>query len=103
MTDNNHNNKAITDDVVSYVARLSRLSLENESVSKFRDQLAKILEYVAQLDEVDTTATLPTTHVLSSMKDVFREDEPGRSLSQEEALKNAPEKHDGFFKIPSVM
>jgi len=102
MADNSNNNM-ITEDVVAYVAKLSRLSLEGADVSLFRDQLAKILGYISQLNEVDTGSTPPTTHVLSSMKDVFREDEPGESLSQEDALKNAPEKYEGFFKVPGVI
>ncbi len=95
--------KTITEDVVRYVARLSRLRLDKKEVSRFQNQLSRILGYVAQLDEVDTEKTLPTSHVLSSMKNVFREDEPGVSLPQEEALGSAPSKKNGFFKVPKVV
>ena len=95
--------KTITEDVVRYVARLSRLHLDEKEVTRFQNQLSRILDYVAQLDEVDTEATLPTSHVLSSMKNVFREDIPGESVSNEEALSNAPQKKDNFFKVPKII
>ena len=95
--------KTIDGDIVRYVARLSRLSLNDEEVSLFEGQLSSILDYIEQLKEVDTEGTHPTSHVLSSMKDVFREDKLLPSLSNEEALANAPAKKDGFFKVPKVI
>lgn len=96
-------NNLITEEVVRHAARLSRLSLDAESVSTFRHQLSQILKYIAQLNEVDTKNTLPTSHVLSSLKNVFREDEPKESLSVEDVLKNAPQRHGNFFKVPKVI
>ncbi|NQT32966.1 MAG: Asp-tRNA(Asn)/Glu-tRNA(Gln) amidotransferase subunit GatC [Candidatus Omnitrophica bacterium] len=96
-------NKKITEDVVRYVARLSRLNLDNKDVIKFQSQLSSILDYISQLNEVDTENTLPTTHVLPSMKNVFRDDIEEDSLSSEEALKNAPAKKGNFFKVPKVI
>ena len=93
----------ITEDVVRYVASLSRLDLDDADIKKFQGQLSDILDYIAQLNEVDTTDTHPTTHVLPSMKNVFREDTPGLSLSAEEALSNAPEKKDSFFQVPRII
>ena len=95
--------KTITADTVRYVAGLSRLSFDDKDLIKFQEQLARILDYIEQLNEVDTENTLPTTHVLSSMKNVFREDEPKASLSPEEVLINAPAKKDNFFKVPRVI
>ena len=93
----------ITEDVVRYVARLSRLSLEEGDAQKFQGQLSQILDYIEQLNEVDTEETAPTTHVLPSMKNVFREDEPVGSIPTEEALSNAPARKDGFFKVPKII
>ncbi len=101
--ENTGRKKVITEDDVRYVARLSRLRLDEKDVTMFRGQLSAILEYIEQLNEVDTEGVPPTSHVLSSMKNVFREDEPGVSLSPEEALSNAPEKKDGFFKVPRII
>ncbi|MEA3489116.1 MAG: Asp-tRNA(Asn)/Glu-tRNA(Gln) amidotransferase subunit GatC [Candidatus Omnitrophota bacterium] len=95
--------KTITEDIVRYVARLSRLNLDEKDVAKFQAQLSGILDYIAQLNEVDTEDTLPTTHVLSSMKNVFREDERTESLPPEEALSNAPSRKDNFFKVPRIL
>jgi len=72
---NNSNKELITEDVVRHVARLSRLSLDEEDVAKYQHQLSHILEYIAQLNEVDVEGVPPTSHVLSSLKNVFRKDE----------------------------
>ena len=96
-------NKAITEDTVRYVAGLSRLDLGDKDITSFQDQLSNILDYIAQLNEVDTENTLPTTHVLTSMKNVFREDELKGSLSPDQFLGNAPEKQGNFFKVPRII
>ncbi|MCK4851672.1 MAG: Asp-tRNA(Asn)/Glu-tRNA(Gln) amidotransferase subunit GatC [Candidatus Omnitrophica bacterium] len=101
--DNDVKDNLITEDVVRYVAKLSRLSLDEESISRFQRQLSAILEYIEQLNEVDTENLLPTTHVLSSMKNVFREDELKESLPPEDVLGNAPHRHDNFFKVPKII
>ena len=103
MNSSGSNKKLINDQTVRYVADLSRLSLDEGSVDKLQAQLEDILGYIAQLNEVDTENTQPTSHVLTSMKNVFRKDEPGKSLTQEEALSNAPERNNGFFKVPQVI
>jgi aspartyl-tRNA(Asn)/glutamyl-tRNA(Gln) amidotransferase subunit C len=95
--------KIITEEVVRYVAGLSRLRLAEKDVARFRTQLSRILDYITQLDEVDTEGILPTTHVLSSMKNVFREDKLKESLSPEKALSNAPARKENFFKVPKVV
>ncbi len=95
--------KIITAEDVRYVAKLSRLSLDEDKIGKFQEQLDGILGYIAQLDEVNTDGVLPTTHVLSSMKNVFREDELRESLTTEAALKNAPEADEHFFKVPKII
>lgn len=99
----NISEKVITDDIVRYVAGLSRLSLTDSDIVKFRTQLSSILDYIAQLNEVDTEGVLPTTHVLTSMKNVFREDDLEESLTPDEALSSAPSKKDNFFKVPKVI
>lgn len=95
--------KTITKDTVEHVARLSRLSLTEKEVAVFQKQLSNILGYIEQLEEVDIEGISPTTHVLSSMKNVFRQDEVRPSISNGEALLNAPDKKDGFFKVPKVI
>ncbi|MBD3426157.1 MAG: Asp-tRNA(Asn)/Glu-tRNA(Gln) amidotransferase subunit GatC [Candidatus Omnitrophica bacterium] len=95
--------KRITEQTVRYVAALSRIELDEAETASYKDQLSDIIGYIEQLGEVDTDNTLPTTHVLPSMKNVFREDELKESLSPDEFLGNAPEKHGNFFKVPRII
>lgn len=95
--------KTITKKIVNHAADLSRISLEGDDAEEFQVQLSRILEYITQLNEVDTEDTLPTSHVLLSMKNVFREDTVMESFSLEEALSNAPAKKGNFFKVPKII
>jgi aspartyl-tRNA(Asn)/glutamyl-tRNA(Gln) amidotransferase subunit C len=98
---NNTNN--ITENIVREAAQLSRLSFNEEEIGQYKGQLSRILEYIAQLDEVNTDKVEPTSHVLSSMQNVYREDELKASLSSDEAVKNSSGKKDGFFRVPKVI
>jgi len=92
----------ITRQQVEHVARLARLALSREEEEKMVSQLSKILEHVGKLNEVDTSGVEPTSHVLP-LSNVFREDCARPSLSQENALKNAPEAEGGFFRVPKII
>ena len=87
---------------VEDVARLARLELNEAEKERMRAQLDSILSYIDKLNELDTSAVEPTSHVLQ-MVNVFREDEVRQSLSQEEALANAPDPHDLFFRVPKIL
>lgn len=87
---------------VEYIAKLARLSLTEEEKEEFTGQLDKILAYIDKLNELDTKNVEPTTHAVP-MKNVFREDEAKKSLSQDEALSNAPEKDRGHFRVPRII
>ena len=99
----NKNESKINEDIVKHVAELSRLSLGEDDVRKYQQQLSRIIQYIEQLNEVDTKGVSPTTHVLPSMKNVFRDDIPEVSLPQEEALRNAPSRAGNFFKVPRII
>ena len=92
----------LTEDQVRHVAKLARLDLCDEEVRTFRGQLDAILAYVAQLEEVDTSEVAPLTHCLA-VKNVLRADVVRPSLSNEEALANAPQRDGEFFAIPKVL
>ncbi|WP_102028775.1 Asp-tRNA(Asn)/Glu-tRNA(Gln) amidotransferase subunit GatC [Salirhabdus sp. Marseille-P4669] len=92
----------ISKDQVKHVANLARLSFSEEEVEKFTEQLGSIIKFAEQLNELDTENVEPTTHVLD-LKNVMRKDEPKKGLTQEEALKNAPDKQDGQFRVPSIL
>ena len=92
----------ITIEDVEYVARLARLALNQAEKERMRAQLDSILSYIDKLNELDTSAVEPTSHVLQ-MVNVFREDEVRPSLPQEEALANAPDRRDLFFRVPKIL
>lgn len=87
---------------LEHIGWLARIELSEEDKDKYTPRLNSILDYFSELDKVDTEDIPPTYHVLP-MSNVFREDAPVKSLSQEEALSNAPRKQDGFFKAPRMM
>ena len=90
---------AINRDEVLHVARLARLELAAAEVERFTEQLSAILEAVAKVSELDLTDVEPTAHPLDVVN-VWAEDEPRPSLPVDDALANAPETQDGFFKVP---
>jgi len=81
---------------VRHVADLARVDLADEEVAEFTEQFADILDYFEALDEVPEVESEP------ELVNVMRADEVRDGLSQEEALRNAPETEDGFFKGPTV-
>jgi aspartyl-tRNA(Asn)/glutamyl-tRNA(Gln) amidotransferase subunit C len=87
---------------VRHIAKLARLNLTADEIALFAGQLGKILEYVKQLDAVDTTGVEPLAHALP-VRDVVRDDVPGATLSAETALRNAPQRAESFFKVPAVL
>jgi len=87
---------------IEKVARLARLELSDEEMEAFSRQLGKILEYMEQLNRVDTSEVEPTSHTLSVFN-VFREDEIRDSFPQEEVLGIAPEEEEGHFRVPRII
>ena len=81
----------LTEAKVRHVARLARLNCTDEEIALFTSQLGAILDYVAQLEELDTTDVEPLAHCLP-VHNVFREDVVKPSLSNDEALANAPQR-----------
>ena len=86
----------VDDAEVRHVASLARVDLDDEEVELFAEQFADILEYFDALDEV------PETDAEEELDNVMRPDEVREGLTQEEALRNAPETEDGYFKGPKV-
>lgn len=87
---------------VDHVARLARLALTPEEKERFGRQLAVILEHAAKVGEVAAEDIPPTSHPVPR-SNVYRPDEPGPQLTQEEALANAPEVEDGRFRVPRIV
>lgn len=92
----------ITREEVEHVARLARLGLSGEERERMRAQLDAILTYIDKLNQLDTTDVEPTSHVIP-ITNVFREDKVWTSLSQDEALANAPDRQEAFFRVPRIL
>jgi len=93
---------AITKDKVIYVAKLARIHLDDTSLDHFTSQLDKILSYMEKLNQLNTDDTAQTSHVMA-LSNVSRPDKNTASLSNEEALANAPEQENGHFKVPKII
>jgi aspartyl-tRNA(Asn)/glutamyl-tRNA(Gln) amidotransferase subunit C len=90
---------AISRDDVLHVAKLAELELTEPELVRFGDQLNAILEAVGKVSELDLADIPPTSHPLAVVN-VFRPDEPRRSLPLEDVFANAPEREDDFFRVP---
>jgi aspartyl-tRNA(Asn)/glutamyl-tRNA(Gln) amidotransferase subunit C len=86
----------VDDEEVSHVAQLARVDLEEDERERFAEQFDDILDYFDALDDV------PEMKPDSELANVMRPDEVEAGLTQTEALRNAPETEDGYFKGPKV-
>jgi aspartyl-tRNA(Asn)/glutamyl-tRNA(Gln) amidotransferase subunit C len=87
---------------VKYVAHLARLALTPAEEEKFGAQLNHILGYIDKLNELDVSQIEPTAHAVP-LVNVFRPDVARPSLSNEDALRNAPAKANGLFIVPKIV
>ena len=92
----------VTINDVEHVAGLARLSFSEEEKVTLMHQLNEILEYMEQLNTLDTSTVEPLSHVIE-LSNVFREDTLTPGLTQEEALRNAPARTEKFFRVPKVI
>jgi aspartyl-tRNA(Asn)/glutamyl-tRNA(Gln) amidotransferase subunit C len=91
----------LTTDQVKHIAKLSRIELSDSEVEKFRSQLSVILEFINQLNEVDTAQVAPSINT-TGITNRMRHDEVEPSFTQQQALENSQETSDGFFIVPNV-
>jgi len=92
----------VNDELVDKLAHLSRLKFEKAEKEEIKNDLQKMIAFVEKLNDLDTTGVKPLLHMTSEIN-ILRNDEIKKSVSREEALKNAP-LHDGkFFKTPQVI
>jgi aspartyl-tRNA(Asn)/glutamyl-tRNA(Gln) amidotransferase subunit C len=93
---------SLTHAEVAKVALLARLRLSPEELETFTGQLNTIVDYVAQLQELDTTGVEPLAHGIE-VRNVFRDDVRGEPLPREQALANAPRRNPEGFLVPAVL
>ncbi len=87
---------------VRHVAHLARLTVSDEEVARYTEQLSSILTYFEQLRDVDTTDVPPTAHA-RPISNVFHNDEIVRGCTPDDALANAPQQEGSFFGVPKVL
>jgi len=87
---------------VEHIANLARLELTEEEKTRFSQQLSAILDYIAQLQSLDTAHILPTSSVLP-VRSALRSDDPRLGLEQEALFANAPKIEDHQFRVPPVL
>jgi aspartyl-tRNA synthetase len=92
----------ISTEETRHVAKLARLTMTEEETIKYRNDLNSILDYVAALEEIDTSDVKPVSHVLD-LKNVWRDDGPAERKNPRELLNNAPEREDAYYRVPKIL
>jgi aspartyl-tRNA(Asn)/glutamyl-tRNA(Gln) amidotransferase subunit C len=92
----------ITDEVVDHIAHLARLEFEGEKKPQIKADMERILDFIDKLQELDTDNVEPLIF-MSDEVNVLREDVAKETLTQDQALSNAPKKDSDYFRIPKVL
>lgn len=87
---------------VEKIASLARLAMGEDEAAAYGAQLSNILNYIEKLDELDTSDVKPTSNIVG-LVNVTRPDEMADSLKQEQALSNAPDPSEGFYRVPKII
>jgi aspartyl-tRNA(Asn)/glutamyl-tRNA(Gln) amidotransferase subunit C len=87
---------------VEHVAYLARLSFSDEEKIRLTRQFNSILDYMDELNTIDTSAVEPLSHVID-LQNVFRDDVRTPGVTREDALRNAPSHGDAYFNVPKVI
>lgn len=90
-------------ETIKNLTKLCRIDCTEEEQENLLKDLKKILDYIGQLDEVDTTDIKPCNHVLEGMVNVTREDKIGETMPREVFLSNAPSQTGGMIKVPPII
>ncbi|MDC3170956.1 Asp-tRNA(Asn)/Glu-tRNA(Gln) amidotransferase subunit GatC [Prochlorococcus sp. AH-716-E13] len=94
--------KRISSDEVKKVAQLARLELNESEIDQHAEQLEKILEYIKQLEKINTDNIECTTRAIEVVN-VFRKDEKKDFENYNELLDLAPSRENKFFKVPKII
>lgn len=92
----------INDDLINHLAHLSRLQFEGDEKTQIKQDLENMINFMGKLNEVDTENVEPLVFMNSQYLEL-RKDEPKTTISQQEALKNAPQKDSDYFRIAKVL
>lgn len=92
----------ITEETVDHIAHLARLEFEGDAKTAIREDLERIISFIDKLKEVDTENVEPLIF-MSHELNRLREDVAVDSVTQVQALKNAPKSDSDYFRIPKVL
>lgn len=92
----------ITTELVRHLAGLARIGVTEAETERLAGELGNIVDAVAKVREVATPEVPATSHPIP-MENVFRADEPGPTLTQEQALSGAPDAADGRFRVSAIL
>lgn len=95
--------ESVSPEDVRRLAHQARLSFSEEETEQLAGDLSRLLGYAQKLHEVDTAGVAPMAPGALAAPQHLRTDEPEKPLSQAEALQNAPDAADGFFRLPGVL
>lgn len=94
---------SLTTEQVKRVAQLANLPLSDEELKNLTPQLAAIVGFISKLQKLDTRNVAPASQV-TGLENICREDvvDPTRMFTQDQALANAKDKYNGFFRVPAI-
>jgi aspartyl-tRNA(Asn)/glutamyl-tRNA(Gln) amidotransferase subunit C len=90
-------------ETIEHISKLALIDLDDGEKEELAEQLKDIINHFKKLEDLDIENVEPTRHPIKGLRNVFREDKVGKSLSNEEALKNAEHTKDGYFKAPRIL
>lgn len=90
-------------ETIKKLTQLCRIDCTEEEQESLLKDLKQILEYIEQLQQIDTENVPPCNHVLEGMANIMREDEVGAVLDREAFLANAPSHIGGMIRVPPVI
>lgn len=92
----------IDDATIEYVGILAKLELSGEEKEQAKQDMARMLDHIDKLNELDTAGVQPMSHVFS-VKNVMREDVVTNGDGSEDVLANAPERKESTFVVPKTV
>jgi len=92
----------INDELVQHIAHLARLEFEGDELNEIKGDMSKIIGFMDKLSELDTEDVEPLIFMTDEVN-VLRDDKPERTLTSEDALRNAPKKDSDYFRISKVL
>jgi aspartyl-tRNA(Asn)/glutamyl-tRNA(Gln) amidotransferase subunit C len=92
----------VTATLIDHLAQLARLQFNDAEKENIRTDLQRMVNFIEKLQEVNTDGVEPLTHMTGNV-DIFREDQPKKTITTEEGMRNATKHTDNYFVVPKVI